>query len=106
VNGGFQVNRSFVSDSSAPLKEGNIRALESDDQIADNAEASGTPVGPHHPSVPQAMNNMEKSRKKIKSQGPDPNGRIKGRKLVLWHRKYLLLFEPEASFSLTCELKW
>jgi len=88
VNGGFHM--SFVSDRNAPLKEGNIGAPESDGQSTDSAEAGGNPVGPDHPSVPRAMNNMEKARKKMKSRvdRPDPNGRLKGRKLVLWHRKY------------------
>jgi hypothetical protein len=90
VNGGFQVPMSFVSDRNAPLKEGNIGSPESDGQSTDNAEVGGNPVGPDHPSVPRAMNNMERARKKMKSPSdrPDPNGRLKGRKLVLWHRKY------------------
>jgi hypothetical protein len=84
VNGGFQVLMSFVSNRKAPLKEGNMGAPESDSQSTDN------PVGPEHPCVPRAMNNMEKARKKMKSPlgRPDPNGRLKGRKLVLWHREY------------------
>jgi hypothetical protein len=84
VNGGFQVPMSFVSNRNAPLKEGSMGAPESDSQSTDN------PAGPDHPRVPRAMNNMEKARKKMKSplDRPDPNGRLKGRKLVLWHRKY------------------
>ncbi|KAK0122386.1 hypothetical protein ONS95_010626 [Cadophora gregata] len=40
--------------------------------------------------VPRAMNNMEKARKKLKTENGlvDPNGRQVGRKLVLWHRKF------------------
>lgn len=43
-------------------------------------------VGPFHPSVPQAMNKMWKERNKAHS-GKDPNGRSKGRSLIMWHRK-------------------
>ena len=43
-------------------------------------------VGPDHPSVPKSLNTTEKHNKKLK--GPqDPNGRVHGRKLVMWHRK-------------------
>lgn len=42
--------------------------------------------------VARAMNNVEKSKKKLKAEEGvvDPNGRQVGRKLVLWHRTYNL----------------
>lgn len=45
-------------------------------------------VGPDHPSIPTSYNSMEKSRKKYGGGPVDPNGRYKGRKLVLWHSKF------------------
>ncbi|RKF61894.1 hypothetical protein OnM2_037015 [Erysiphe neolycopersici] len=48
-------------------------------------------VGPDHPSIPTSYNSMEKSRKKYGGGPVDPNGRYKGRKLVLWHSKFLNL---------------
>ncbi|CAD6505775.1 BgTH12-01262 [Blumeria graminis f. sp. triticale] len=47
-------------------------------------------VGPHHPSIPTSFNSMEKSRKKYVGGPVDPNGRCKGRKLVLWHRPRMM----------------
>ncbi|RKF55463.1 hypothetical protein GcM3_201036 [Golovinomyces cichoracearum] len=44
-------------------------------------------VGSNHPSIPTSYNSMEKSRKKYSGGPVDPNGRCKGRKLVLWHSK-------------------
>lgn len=52
-------------------------------------DENGDRIGPDHPSVPQSANNMEKARKKTKADVVDPNGRIHGRKLVHWHRKWL-----------------
>jgi len=53
-------------------------------------DEKGDPIGPDHPSVPQSANNMEKARRKTKADVEDPNGRKHGRKLVHWHRKWLL----------------
>lgn len=47
-------------------------------------------VGPDHPSIPTSYNSMEKSRKKYGGGPVDPNGRYKGRKLVLWHRPRMM----------------
>lgn len=51
-------------------------------------DESGRPIGPDHPSVPKAMNNMQKYSNKVTEQGRDPNGRFHGRNLVMWHRKF------------------
>ncbi|TQS35545.1 hypothetical protein Golomagni_04034 [Golovinomyces magnicellulatus] len=47
-------------------------------------------VGSNHPSIPTSYNSMEKSRKKYSGGPVDPNGRCKGRKLVLWHRPRMM----------------
>lgn len=49
-------------------------------------DEKGRPIGPDHPSVPMAMNNMHKYSSKVTEQGRDPNGRFEGRNLVMWHR--------------------
>lgn len=48
-------------------------------------------VCPDHPSIPTSYNSMEKSRKKYTGGPADPNGRFKGRKLVLWHSMLTLV---------------
>jgi len=73
------------------------QAIDEDDLEADDLDENGDRqlifmdenglVGPYHPSVKQSMNSMEKSRRKMKSEVQDPNGRVIGRSLVLWHRK-------------------
>jgi hypothetical protein len=47
-------------------------------------------IGPWHPAIPHSINNMEKHGRKARSTPGeiDPNGRLSGRLLVQWHRKY------------------
>jgi hypothetical protein len=50
-----------------------------------DAELADAPSA-YDPQIPQSMNNIEKYRLKTRGQ-QDPNGRVGGRKLVMWHRK-------------------
>jgi len=50
-----------------------------------DAELADAP-GAYDPQIPQSMNNIEKYRLKTRGE-QDPNGRVGGRKLVMWHRK-------------------
>ncbi len=52
-----------------------------------DAELADAP-GAYDPQIPQSLNNIEKYRLKTKGE-QDPNGRVGGRKLVMWHRKFL-----------------
>lgn len=58
-------------------------------------------IGPDHPSVPKAQNNMPHYKQKSGPEGNkrDPNGRVRGRQLVLWHRKFSF-FQPINSMML------
>jgi hypothetical protein len=57
-------------------------------------------VGPHDPSVPRAINNMEKAKLRAKSTCHDPNGRHHGRVLVHWHREYFPFMNPMSPISI------
>ncbi|KAI1007618.1 hypothetical protein K3495_g613 [Podosphaera aphanis] len=59
-------------------------------QRSEYAKEIARTVGPDHPSIPTSFNSMEKSRKKYAGGPVDPNGRCKGRKLVLWHSKFCI----------------
>jgi hypothetical protein len=57
-----------------------------EDEDDESEEPEGSEVDPSLPTAWNAKRNREK-KKKLGKQ--DPNGRVDGRKLVMWHRKFL-----------------
>jgi hypothetical protein len=63
---------------------GNVDDWEDEDDESEEPEESEV-----DPSLPTAWNAKRNREKKKKFGKQDPNGRVDGRKLVMWHRKFL-----------------
>lgn len=88
-------------DENQYLSDENKKGESSDEEEYDPMDIKIAPksskkeiIGPYHPSVPRAVNNMEKAKMRAKSTSHDPNGRHAGRILVHWHRKYFSFLHP------------
>ena len=91
----------YYTGGKGPIIDGSASDEEQSDIEYKQEDSDGEYMGEGRTNAKQSFGhgNRKKQKYEVKEKTPNPNGRVVGRKLVMWHRKS---FRPSSTTSFGC----